>query len=285
MYQAKAEGRGGIRYYTRDLNTRMRENLLLQTDLRRALEKGQLELHYQPQIEMGTHRICGVEALLRWTHDTLGDISPARFIPVAEASGLIVPIGAWVLDTACRQIKAWEDAGTPTQVAVNLSAHQFRHGKLVDEVVHALETSGASPALLELELTESALMDDPKAAARVLGELEALGVTLAIDDFGTGYSSLAYLKTFSLHKLKIDRSFVKDVAHDRDDAAIVRGLVGLARSLGMRVIAEGVETEIQRESLERLGCHGFQGWLYSRAVPAQECAELLAAGRSADMTP
>jgi diguanylate cyclase (GGDEF)-like protein/PAS domain S-box-containing protein len=275
MYQAKAEGRGSIHYYTRDLNTRMRENLLLQTDLRRALEKGQLELHYQPQIEMETHRICGVEALLRWTHDTLGDISPVRFIPVAEASGLIVPIGAWVLDTACRQIKAWEDAGTPTQVAVNLSAHQFRHGKLVDEVVHALETSGASPALLELELTESALMDDPRAAARVLRELEALGVTLAIDDFGTGYSSLAYLKIFSLHKLKIDRSFVKDVAHDRDDAAIVRGLVSLAQSLGMRVIAEGVETETQRASLERLGCHGFQGWLYSRAVPADECARLL----------
>ena len=276
MYRAKSEGRGGIRYYTRDLNTRMRENLLLQTDLRRAVERGQLQLHYQPQIEMATNKICGVEALLRWTHEELGDVSPARFIPVAEASGLIVPIGGWVINTACRQIKAWQDAGIPIRVAVNLSAHQFRHGVLVDVVKAALIENGASPNLLELELTESALMDDPKAAAQVLGELENLGVTIAIDDFGTGYSSLAYLKMFSLHKLKIDRSFVQDIAHHPDDAAIVRGVVGLAHSLGLTVIAEGVETEGQRDSLARLGCHGFQGWLYSRAVTAEECARMLA---------
>jgi len=276
MYRAKSEGRGGIRYYTRDLDTRMRENLLLQTYLRRAVEKGQLELHYQPQIEISTNRISGVEALLRWTHDELGDVSPARFIPVAEASGLIVPIGGWVINTACRQIRAWQDAGIPTKVAVNLSAHQFRYGCLVDVVKAGLSASGAAPSLLELELTESALMDDPKAAAQVLGELESLGVTIAIDDFGTGYSSLAYLKMFSLHKLKIDRSFVKDVAHDPEDAAIVEGLVSLAHSLGMRVVAEGVETEDQRASLARLGCNAFQGWLHSRAVPAEECFRMLA---------
>ncbi|WP_310448360.1 EAL domain-containing protein [Thiobacillus sp.] len=275
MYRAKSEGRGGIRYYTRDLNTRMRENLLLQTDLRRALENGQLQLHYQAQIEMSTSRISGVEALLRWIHDELGDVSPARFIPVAEASGLIVPIGSWVINTACCQIRAWQDAGMPTKVAVNLSAHQFRYGCLVDVVKTALSESGAAPSLLELELTESALMDDPKAAALVLGELENLGVTIAIDDFGTGYSSLAYLKMFSLHKLKIDRSFVKDVAHDPDDAAIVGGLVSLAHSLGMWVVAEGVETEDQRTSLARLGCNAFQGWLHSRAVPAEECFRML----------
>lgn len=279
MYRAKAEGRGSVRYYTRDLNTLMRENLLLQTYLRRALEKEQFELHYQPQIELASGRICGVEALLRWNHEELGEVSPARFIPAAEASGLIVAIGNWVIQTACRQIRAWQDAGTPTPVAVNLSAHQFRHSDLFEVVKAALAASGAAPELLELELTESALMDDPKAAAQVLGELEGLGVTIAIDDFGTGYSSLAYLKIFSFHKLKIDRSFVKDVAHDADDAAIVRGLIGLASSLDMKVIAEGVETEGQRALLASLGCHGYQGWLYSRALPAGECSRMLAEGR------
>ena len=275
MYRAKSEGRGGIRYYTPDLNTRMRENLLLQTYLRRAVEEGQLQLHYQPQIEIATNRICGVEALLRWHHEELGEVSPARFIPVAEANGLVVPIGGWVLNTACRQIKAWQDAGVPTRVAVNLSAHQFRYGNLVDVVKAALAESGASPDMLELELTESALMDDPKAAAQVLADLENLGVTIAIDDFGTGYSSLAYLKMFPIHKLKIDRSFVKDVARDPDDAAIVRGLVGLAHSLGMRVIAEGVEIESQRDTLAGLDCDEYQGWLHSRAVPAEECFRML----------
>lgn len=276
MYRAKSEGRGGIRYYTRDLNTLMRENLLLQTYLRRALEDGLLQVHYQPQIEMATNQICGVEALLRWAHEELGEVSPARFIPVAEASGLIVPIGTWVINTACCQIKEWEKAGIPTRVAVNLSVHQFLRGNLVDVVKSALRRSGAAPNLLELEITESALMDDPKAAIQALEELENLGVTIAIDDFGTGYSSLAYLKMFSLHKLKIDRSFVKDVVHDADDAAIVRGLVGLAHSLGMKVVAEGVETEEQRALLARLGCNEFQGWLYSRAVSAEACFRMLA---------
>jgi diguanylate cyclase (GGDEF)-like protein/PAS domain S-box-containing protein len=278
MYRAKSEGRGGIRYYTPDLNTLMRENLLLQTYLRRAVEEGQLQLHYQPQVELATNRICGVEALLRWRHEELGEVSPARFIPVAEANGLVVPIGSWVLNTACHQIKAWQDAGLPTRVAVNLSALQFRHG-LVEVVQSALTDSGASPDLLELELTESALMEDPKAAAQVLADLEKLGVSIAIDDFGTGYSSLAYLKLFSLHKLKIDRSFVKDVPHDADDVAIVRGIVGLAHSLGLRVLAEGVETEAQRDSLAHLGCNEFQGWLHSRAVPAEECGRMLAGTR------
>ena len=276
MNRAKAEGRGCMRLYTQDLNTLIRENLLLQTCLRRAVEEGQFQLHYQPQIEMASHRICGVEALLRWSHEELGEVSPARFIPVAEASGLIVPIGTWAIHAACRQIKVWQDAGLPTKVAVNLSAHQFRHGNLVGVVKAALAESGASPGLLELELTESALMGEPMAAAQALEELEELGITIAIDDFGTGYSSLAYLKMFSLHKLKIDRSFVKDVAHDADDVAIVRGLVGLAHSLELRVIAEGVETEAQRAVLAGLGCNGFQGWLYSRAVPGEECGRMLA---------
>ncbi len=277
MYRAKAEGRGCARFFTRDLNSVMQDTLLLQTYLKSAVEAGELELHYQPQVELRSGAIRGVEALLRWSHAELGSVSPARFIPVAEASGLIVPIGAWVLATACRQIRAWQDAGTPVRVAVNLSAHQFRQRDLTRLVRDALEQSGASPALLELELTESAVMEEPEQAARVLADLEKLGVTIAIDDFGTGYSSLAYLKVFSLHKLKIDRSFIQDLARDPDDAAIVRGLVGLAHSLGLTVIAEGVESEAQRAMLIHLECDEFQGWLHSRAQPAEECGRLLAA--------
>jgi diguanylate cyclase (GGDEF)-like protein/PAS domain S-box-containing protein len=276
MYRAKAEGRGCARFFTRDLNSIMQDTLMLQTYLKHAVETGELELHYQPQVDLGSGEIRGVEALLRWSHAELGEVSPARFIPVAEASGLIVPIGAWVLATACRQIRAWQDAGTPIRVAVNLSAHQFRQRDLTQQVRDALDRSGASPALLELELTESAVMEEPKAAARVLSDLENLGVSIALDDFGTGYSSLAYLKAFSLHKLKIDRSFVQDLVRDPDDAAIVRGLVGLAHSLGLKVIAEGVEMEEQRDMLIRLGCDEMQGWLFSRALPAQTCGRLLA---------
>ncbi len=276
MYRAKSEGRGGIRYYTRDLNTLMRENLLLQTYLRRAVEEGQFELYYQPQLRLIDNKISGVEALLRWSHEELGMVSPARFIPVAEASGLIVPIGEWVLNTACRQIKAWQDAGTPTKVAVNLSAHQFRHRNLAELVKTTMETTGAPAHLLELELTESALMEEPEATAQVLKELEQLGVSIAVDDFGTGYSSLAYLKTFPLHQLKIDRAFIMDVTVDPDDAAIVRGLVGLAHSLGIQVVAEGVETEEQRAFLTQCCCDEMQGWLFSKALPANECGRLLA---------
>ncbi len=276
MYRAKAAGRGCARFFTPDLNGIMQDTLLLQTYLKSAVEAGELALHYQPQVNLRSGEICGVEALLRWSHAELGPVSPARFIPVAEACGLIVPIGAWVLATACKQIRAWQDAGTPIRVAVNLSAHQFRQQDLPHLVRQALERSGASPALLELELTESAVMEEPEATARVLRDLENLGVTIAIDDFGTGYSSLAYLKVFSLHKLKIDRSFVQDLARDPDDAAIVRGLVGLAHSLGLTVIAEGVESEDQRAMLLRLGCDEFQGWLFSKALPADACGRLLA---------
>ena len=254
----------------------MQDTLLLQTYLKRAVEAGELELHYQPQVDLRNGRVCGVEALLRWTHAELGSISPARFVPVAEASGLIVPIGIWVLETACRQIRQWQDAGTPVRIAVNLSAQQFRQQDVPGMVRTALAQSSASPALLELELTESAIMEEPEVAARVLQDLEKLGVTIAIDDFGTGYSSLAYLKVFSLHKLKIDRSFIQDLASDPDDAAIVHGLVGLAHSLGLRVIAEGVENEAQRGMLVHLNCDEFQGWLYSPALPAEACGRLLA---------
>ncbi len=276
MYRAKAEGRGCARFFTRDLNNLMQDSLLLQTCLKHAVEAGELELHYQPQVNLRSGEISGVEALLRWSHAELGSVSPTRFIPVAEACGLIVPIGAWVLATACKQIRAWQDAGTPIRVAVNLSAHQFRQHDLTQSVRDALAQSGASPALLELELTESAVMEEPAPAARLLRELATLGVTIAIDDFGTGYSSLAYLKVFSLHKLKIDRSFILDLARDPDDAAIVRGLISLAHSLGLTVIAEGVENEDQRAMLLHLGCDELQGWLFSKALPAEACGRLLA---------
>ena len=276
MYRAKAEGRGCARFYTRDLNKLMQDSLVLQTYLRHAVEAGELELHYQPQVNLRSGEISGVEALLRWSHVELGPVSPARFIPVAEACGLIMPIGAWVLATACEQIRAWQDAGTPMRVAVNLSAHQFRQHDLTQSVRDALAQSGASPALLELELTESAVMEEPEPAARLLSELAKLGVTIAIDDFGTGYSSLAYLKLFPLHKLKIDRSFIENLARDPDDAAIVHGLIGLAHSLGLIVIAEGVEHEDQRAMLRNLGCDELQGWLFSKALPADVCGRLLA---------
>jgi diguanylate cyclase len=276
MYRAKAEGRGCARFFTHDLNRTMQDTLLLQTYLKLAVEADELELHYQAQLDLRSGKICGVEALLRWTHVELGAISPARFIPVAEASGLIVPIGAWVLETACKQIRNWQDSGLPVRVAVNLSAHQFKQHDLTRLVRDALARTGALPTLLELELTESAVMEEPEAAARVLTELAALGVTIALDDFGTGYSSLAYLKVFSLHKLKIDRSFIQDLARDPDDAAIVHGLVGLAHSLGMQVIAEGVENEDQRSMLLKLGCDEYQGWLHSKALPAAACGELMA---------
>lgn len=206
----------------------------------------------------------------------MGNVSPARFIPVAEASGLIVPLGAWVLETACRQCRTWQSAGMHVRVAVNLSSHQFRQPDFSRQVYELLQRTGVMPHLLELELTESAVMDEPRATAQVLGELEKMGVQIAIDDFGTGYSSLAYLKTFPLHRLKIDRAFVKDLATDPDDAAIVRGLIGLAHSLGMQVIAEGVEEEDQRAMLARLSCDEYQGWLFSKALPVEACSAVLA---------
>lgn len=276
MYQAKSEGRGCVRFFTADLDSRIRDTLVMQTYLKYALENGEFELHYQPQVEMRTGRVCGVEALLRWRHPELGDVSPARFIPVAEASGLIVPLGAWVLETACRQCRDWQSAGMHVRVAVNLSSHQFRQPDFSRQVHEVLQRTGAMPHLLELELTESAVMDEPRATAQVLGELEKLGVQIAIDDFGTGYSSLAWLKTFPLHRLKIDRTFVKDLATDPDDAAIVRGLIGLAHSLGMQVIAEGVEEEDQRVMLARLSCDEYQGWLFSKALPVEACSAVLA---------
>src|SRR5690606_32844368 len=237
MYHAKAEGRRCIRFFTTELNDRAQENLLLHTRLRQALERDELELYYQPQVDMITGEVKGVEALLRWNDAKLGNVSPVRFIPVAEASGLIVPLGDWVIATACRQLKAWLESGLEVRMAVNLSARQFRQRDLVARVSALLEETGIPPHLLELEVTESALMDEPDTVAAMLNELSQLGLQLAIDDFGTGYSSLSYLKMFPLNKLKIDRTFVRDVPADANDVVIVRAIIGLATNLGLELIA------------------------------------------------
>jgi len=279
MHHAKRGGQNAYHFFSPELNERMVARLLLESELRLALQLRQLELHYQPQVEIGGGRIIGFEALLRWNHPRLGMVSPAEFIPLAEESRLILPIGAWVLTEACRQARQWQDAGLPpTVVAVNLSAVQFQERDLVAQVSAALMSSGLAPRWLELEITESVIMQEPERTAGILEELKCLGVRLSIDDFGTGYSSLAYLKRFPIDKIKIDRSFIRDVVQSPGDAAIVRMVIAMAGELERKVIAEGVETTEQLDFLRLHQCHEFQGFLCSRPVPAGRVPELLAAG-------
>ncbi|MDP2432944.1 MAG: EAL domain-containing protein [Pseudomonadota bacterium] len=279
MYQTKEGGRNAYQFYTGDMNERASERLTLEHDLRRALERGEMLLHYQPQIELASGRIVGLEALLRWRHPRLGLVPPERFIAIAEDSGLIVPIGEGVLHEACRQSLAWQAAGLPAiTIAVNLSAVQFRRAGLEDSLRDILTATGLPPHLLELELTESVVMDQADATVAILNRLHDLGVRLSIDDFGTGYSSLAYLKRFPIEKLKVDQSFIHDVAHDADDAAIVRGIIGLAHSLGLGVIAEGVETREQLDFLREIGCEQAQGNYFSPPLPPAEIEPMLRKG-------
>ncbi len=267
MYNAKDAGRNTWRFFNDQMNRQAREHLLLQNRLHQALQLSELRLDYQPQLEIGTGRVAGVEALLRWHNATLGDVEPARFIPVAEDCGLIVPIGAWVLREACRQAQGWRSAGWPELImSVNLSALQFRRASLVDTVAEALGESGLPPHLLELELTESILLQDVEHNLEMVRGLKALGVRLSIDDFGTGYSSLSYLKRFAVDRLKIDRSFVRDIGSDPDNAAIVRAVIQLARSLRLGIIAEGVESAEQLAFLSQEGCQEVQGYLFSRPL-------------------
>ncbi|HYD63182.1 MAG TPA: EAL domain-containing protein [Noviherbaspirillum sp.] len=280
MYRAKEMGRNNFQFYTSSMNDRAMERLRLEGDLRNALEREEFVLHYQPQVDLGTGRILGVEALIRWQHPVLGMVSPARFVGLAEEMGLIVPIGYWVLRTACRQSVEWLRAGHgPVRVAVNLSARQFYQQDLVSSIQEILEETGIAPHLLELELTESMMMNDVEQAAAILHGLKAIGVHLSIDDFGTGYSSLAYLKRFPIDVLKIDRSFVRDITLDPDDAAIVLSIISLAHSLRLKVIAEGVETEAQLGYLQRHGCDFMQGYYFSKPLPAEECEFLLRSRR------
>jgi diguanylate cyclase (GGDEF)-like protein/PAS domain S-box-containing protein len=276
MYRAKEQGKNTFQFYTRELNERVSERLDLESDLRRALERGELAVYYQPQVELATGRIVGAEALVRWRHPSRGAVEPGRFVMIAEETGLIVPIGDWILRTACEQIKAWQGAGlAPLVVAVNLSARQFRQTQLADMVEAVLSDTRVEPRFLELELTETVVMHDPQEAEIALRRLKSLGLRVAIDDFGSGYSSLNYLKRFPIDKLKIDGSFVQDLPESGDSAAIVLAVISLGHSLGLRVIAEGVERRSQAAFLRAHGCDEIQGYYYGAPMPAPEFTELL----------
>jgi diguanylate cyclase (GGDEF)-like protein/PAS domain S-box-containing protein len=277
MYRAKESGRNNFQFFTRELNALMTERLAMESSLRRALERNQFMLHYQPRVDLSTGRIIGAEALIRWQLPEQGVVPPAKFIPLAEETGLIVPIGKWVLKEACAQNKAWQDAGlTPIVVSVNVSARQFRQDNLVRTVSEVLEETGLEPRYLELELTESMVMHDAPQLVAMLGELKRLGVQIAVDDFGTGYSSLSYLKRFPVDRLKVDRSFVEHLATDADDAAIVRAIITLGHNLGLKVVAEGVELAEQVEFLRLNCCDEAQGFIYCQPVEGSELAASLA---------
>ena len=269
MYRAKAEGRNNYRFFTQEIQASSDRTLLLGNAMRRALERQQLELHYQPQISIDTGKIIGAEALLRWHHPELGQISPAEFIPIAEGNALILPIGEWVIRTAVRQLVNWIEQGmAPITMAVNLSSIQFRHADLPKLVSNILEEENLPTQWLELELTEGVSMTNPQSAIAVMNDLHQRGVRMSIDDFGTGYSSLSYLKRFQVYKLKIDQSFVRDITEDPDDKAIVGAIISMARSLGLQTIAEGVETEGQLAFLRAQGCDEAQGYYFSRPLQA-----------------
>lgn len=286
MYHAKEAGRNTCHFFTEQINTDSLAHLRTAHSLRIAVKQKQFTLHYQPQIGLRTGQLLGVEALIRWNHPTEGLISPGQFIGIAEQTGLIVEIGDWVLREACRQAVAWQQAGLPPfVVAVNISVVQFRRGNFEQSVLSALEESGLAPQYLEIELTESVLLDDMDTMLSLMSRLKALGIKLAIDDFGTGYSSLAYLKRFKVDRLKIDQSFVRDIARDPDDRAIVSAIIQMARSLNLRSIAEGVETLEQLEFLRAQGCDEAQGYFYSRPVPPEAFETFVRAmGADAELT-
>jgi diguanylate cyclase (GGDEF)-like protein/PAS domain S-box-containing protein len=275
MYSAKDSGRNMYRYFTEDLNLEVHEKVMLESGLRRAIKGGELRLFYQPKIDLATNRVIGAESLARWQHPTLGLISAAKFIPVAEESGLIVELGEWVLRAACEQLRTWQQEGVALQVAVNVSARQLHHGNLADLVMAVMTDSHVDPRLIEIELTESAIMQHTQASISTLERLKSYGISIAIDDFGTGYSSLSYLKRLPLDILKIDPSFVRDITTDRNDEAIVRAIIGLARSLGKKVIAEGVEEDAQLSFLNAYGCNFGQGFLFGRPTSAEAFADLV----------
>ena len=277
MYRAKDSGRNAYRFYNQEMNEDAVEQITMHAGLWRAVEAEQFVLHYQPQFELPGGRLIGAEALIRWNHPDLGLVSPGRFIPVAEETGLIVQIGDWVLGEACREAAKWRDAGAPDLVvAVNLSAVQFKRGDIERSITRALAESGLDPAQLELELTESILIRDSEHMLSTVKRLKHMGIKLSIDDFGTGYSSLSYLKRFEVDKLKIDQTFVRDLVSNSEDAAIVRAIVQMAHSLGLKTIAEGVETQQVLDALGGFGCDEVQGYWCGRPVPAEAFMAFLA---------
>jgi predicted signal transduction protein with EAL and GGDEF domain len=275
MYCAKAYG-NNFRFFTEDMNAQVVERLTLESNLRLALEKRELFLVYQPQMDIGTGRITGLEALLRWQHPELGLVPPDKFIQIAENSGLILPIGEWVLRTACAQARKWQDEGLlAVSVAVNVSAVQFRQAGFRELIGTVLRETGLASQYLELELTESLLLSNAPVTFSVLQQLKAMGLKLAIDDFGTGYSSLSYLKQFPVSKLKIDRSFIREIAVNPDDAAIATAIIGMAKSLSLKVIAEGVENEAQMSFLRAHQCDEIQGYYFSKPLSTDEVVDQL----------
>jgi EAL domain-containing protein (putative c-di-GMP-specific phosphodiesterase class I) len=277
MYQAKDAGRGTYSFYSSDLDWRVREDMQMHNRLKDAIAQGHLSLHYQPQVDVATGDIKGAEALLRWHDPVLGQVCPARFIPVAESTGLILALSDWVLETACTQIAVWMQAGTPLRVAINVSAQQFRQFDLPEKVGNALARTGAQAQWLDIEITESSAMKQPDQAREQLDALVALGCRVALDDFGTGYSSLSYLKALPIHKLKIDKSFMNGIPHNASDVAIARAIIAMAKSLGLKLIAEGVETDAQLAFLRQYGCETYQGWLFAKAMSATALTERLCA--------
>jgi EAL domain-containing protein (putative c-di-GMP-specific phosphodiesterase class I) len=277
MYRAKEAGKNNYKFHHPATDRRSLERLAMETSLRRALERREFFLHYQPRLSLASGAVTGVEALARWRHPELGVVPPGEFIALAEETGAIHDIGRWVLEAACVQAAQWQRDGLPpVQVAVNISARQFGADNLLAQVQAALESSGLAPERLELEVTESVVAQSVVRAAQVLAGIRARGVRVALDDFGTGYSSLAQLKRFPIDTVKIDRAFVAELPHNADDAAIARAIIALGKSLRLVVVAEGVETEQQRAFLAAHGCDELQGYLFSRPLAAEDCAAFLA---------
>jgi diguanylate cyclase (GGDEF)-like protein/PAS domain S-box-containing protein len=285
MYRAKAQGRNNSQFFTAEMKTHASERLRLESEMRAALKNNEFLLHYQPQVDTLSGEIIGLETLVRWQHPEKGLIPPGVFIPVAEDSGLIVPLGEWIMKEACKQYRKWQDTGLePVRIAVNLSGRQFVRQDLRGMVEKVLDDAGIAPSAIELELTESTIMEHVEETVETLKTLRDLGVHLSIDDFGTGYSSMAYLKRFTIDKLKIDQSFVRDLATDSDDAAIVIATIAMAHALNLTVIAEGVETEEQLQFLKENGCEQMQGYYFSRPLPVEKITELLRSGQRLGVT-
>ena len=277
MYRAKELGKNTFQFFTADMNLKAQERLSLQDGLLKAMARDELFLEYQPQIDLATQQVIGVETLIRWNHPTLGTVPPAKFIPLAEDSGIIVAVGLWVLRTACRQQVAWHRSGLPAiKMSVNVSPRQFKEPNFADTVAAVLAETGIEPSLLELEITESLIMEDVARAVAMMNRLRDLGVQLSIDDFGTGYSSLSSLKNFPVSRLKIDRSFVNMLPGDRDDCVLAKAVIALGHQLNMKVVAEGVETQGQQDFLRASHCDEMQGFHFSKPVSPADVATMLA---------